>query len=199
VHRHPLERLIDRGQEPDHLDLVLLAQDVQGPGAVLPAAPGQECLRSAVHRRILADEASAGLPNTRRYILLVSDGAVPCKTNISPAGRRRRIRFGNQWLVVSAALLVVLVVLRVRWYWGLTMFLPAALSAVGFLQVSRNTCVMRAKEGTFEHEDFSTTKAPDDEVAASRVVAATINRDTILIGLCGAAIGVAAVLLFHRV
>jgi hypothetical protein len=131
--------------------------------------------------------------------LLVSDGAVPCKTNISPAGRRRRIRFGNQWLVVSAALLVVLVVLRVRWYWGLTMFLPAALSAVGFLQVSRNTCVMRAKEGTFEHEDFSTTKAPDDEVAASRVVAATINRDTILIGLCGAAIGVAAVLLFHRV
>jgi uncharacterized protein YfiM (DUF2279 family) len=131
--------------------------------------------------------------------LLVSDGAVPCKTNISPAGRRRRIRFGNQWLVVSAALLVVLVVLRVRWYWGLTMFLPAALSAVGFLQVSRNTCVMRAKEGTFEHEDFSTTKAAVEEVVASRAVAAGINRDTLLIGLAGAAIGVAATLLFHRV
>jgi hypothetical protein len=109
------------------------------------------------------------------------------------------VRFGKQWLIVSVALLVVLVVLRVRWYWGLTMFVPAALSAVGVLQATRNTCVMRAREGTFEHEDFSATKAPDDEVAASRVVAATINRDTILIGLCGAAIGVAATLLFHRV
>jgi hypothetical protein len=124
---------------------------------------------------------------------------VPCKPNISAAGRRRRIRFGNQSLVVSVALLVVLVVMRVRWYWGLTMFVPAALSAVGFLQASRHTCVMRAKEGTFEHEDFSTTKAAVEEVVASRAVAATINRDTILIGLAGAAIGVLATALFHRV
>jgi hypothetical protein len=125
--------------------------------------------------------------------------AAPCKPNISAAGRRRRIRFGNQWLIVSAALLVLLVVLRARWYWGLTMFVPAALSAIGHLQASRHTCVMRAKEGTFEHEDFSTTKAAVEEVVASRAVAATINRDTILIGLCGAAIGVASTLLFHRV
>jgi hypothetical protein len=124
---------------------------------------------------------------------------VPCKPNISAAGRRRRTRFGNQWLVASVALLVALVVFRVRWYWGLTMFFPAALSAVGHLQASRHTCVMRAKEGTFEHEDFSTTKAPDEEVAASRAVAAGINRDTILIGLAGATIGVAATLLFHRI
>jgi hypothetical protein len=124
--------------------------------------------------------------------------SLPCKPNISAAGRRRRIRFGNQWLVASVALLVTLVVFRVRWYWGLTMFLPAAMSAVGFLQASRHTCVMRAKEGTFEHEDFSTTKAPDEEVAASRLVAAGINRDSMLIGLAGAAIGIVATLLFHR-
>jgi hypothetical protein len=126
------------------------------------------------------------------------EDTLPCKPNISAAGRRRRIRFGNQWLVASVALLVALVVFRVRWYWGLTMFLPAAMSAVGFLQASRHTCVMRAKEGTFEHEDFSTTKAPDEEVAASRTVAAGINRDTVLIGLGGAAIGIVATLLFHR-
>jgi hypothetical protein len=129
----------------------------------------------------------------------VVQNALPCKPNISTAGRLRRIRFGNQWLVVSVALLVALVVFRVRWYWGLLMFLPAALSAVGFLQASRHTCVMRAKEGTFEHEDFSTTKASDEEVAQSRRVAAGINRDTVLIGLAGAAIGVAATLLFHRI
>jgi uncharacterized protein YfiM (DUF2279 family) len=127
------------------------------------------------------------------------DDAPACKPNISAAGRRRRTRFGNQGLVASVVLLVVLVIFRVRWYWGLTMFFPAALSAVGHLQASRHTCVMRAKEGTFEHEDFSTTKAPDEEVVASRAVAAGINRDTVLIGLAGAAIGVVATLLFHRV
>ena len=109
------------------------------------------------------------------------------------------MRFGNQWLVVSVALLVVLVVMRVPWYGGLALFIPVALSAVGFLQASRNTCVMRAKEGTLEHDDFSTTKAPDAEVAASRAVAAKINRDVILIGIAGAAIGVVVAKLLHRV
>jgi len=142
---------------------------------------------------------STGSVESGRYIFAVTAAVIPCKSNISSAGRRRRIRFGNHCLVASVVLLVALVVLRVRWTWGLTMFLPVALSAVGFLQAKRDTCVMRAKEGTFEHEDFSATKAPDDEVAASRLVAATINRDSVLIGLCGAAIGVAAMLLFHRV
>lgn len=127
----------------------------------------------------------------------MSDAAPACKANISPSGRRRRLRFGNQWLVVSVALLVVLVVLRVPWYGGLALFIPAALSAIGFLQARRHTCVMRAKEGTFEHDDFSTTKAPDAEVAASRTVAAKINRDVILIGLAGAAIGVVVARLLH--
>jgi hypothetical protein len=127
----------------------------------------------------------------------VSDAAPACKANISPAGRRKRMRFGNQWLIISVVLLVALVVLRVRWYWGLMMFVPAALSAVGFLQARRNTCVMRAKEGTFEHDDFSTIEAPADEVAQSRRVATQINRDVILIGVAGAAIGVVVARLFH--
>jgi hypothetical protein len=129
----------------------------------------------------------------------MSADAPACKANISPSGRRRRLRFGNQWLIVSVALLVVLVVMRVPWYGGLALFIPAALSAVGFLQARRDTCVMRAKEGTFEHDDFSTTKAPDAEVAASRQVAAKINRDVILIGIAGAAIGVVVAKLLHRV
>ncbi|HVV50199.1 MAG TPA: hypothetical protein VHO06_11105 [Polyangia bacterium] len=124
--------------------------------------------------------------------------APACKANISPAGRRRRLRFGTQWLVVSVALLVVLVFVRVPWYGGLLLFVPAALSAVGVLQARRNTCVMRAKEGTFEHDDFSTTKAAVEEVAASRAMAATINRDTLLVGLLGAAVGVAVAVLAHR-
>jgi hypothetical protein len=39
-------------------------------------------------------------------------------------------------------------------------FFPAAASAISFLQASRNTCVMRAQEGTIEHDDFSTEPAP---------------------------------------
>ena len=118
----------------------------------------------------------------------VAENALPCKPNISTAGRLRRIRFGNQWLVVSVALLVALVVFRVRWYWGLLMFLPAALSAVGFLQASRHTCVMRAKEGTFEHEDFSRTPAAEEDARRSRVVARGINRDSILVGVAATAL-----------
>jgi len=129
----------------------------------------------------------------------MSDAAPACQPNISPMGRRKRTRFGNQWLVVSVALLVVLVVMRIPWYGGLALFIPVALSAVGFLQARRNTCVMRAREGTFEHDDFSTTKASDAEVAASRGVAAKINRDVILIGVTGAALGAVVAKLLHGV
>jgi hypothetical protein len=123
----------------------------------------------------------------------MSTAAAPCKPNISPAGRRIRLRFGAAFSILSAAILVVLVALRAPWYCRLMMFVPVALSAVGFLQVRRDTCIRRAAEGTFEHDDFSITRAPDDDVAASRAVAGGIRRDVVLAGLVGAAIGVATV------
>jgi hypothetical protein len=122
---------------------------------------------------------------------LVSEPVLSCKANISAAGRRRRVRVGFVSLGISVALLVALVALRAPWYWRLLLFLPASLSAVGFLQARRHTCVARAAEGTFEHDDFSTTKAPDAEVAASRAVAAGIRRDMIVAGIVAAVIGVA--------
>jgi hypothetical protein len=60
------------------------------------------------------------------------------------------------------------------------------MATVGFLQARRQTCVARAAEGTFEHDDFSKTKAPDEDVRRSRAVAATVNRDALLIGLAAA-------------
>ncbi|MNH22882.1 hypothetical protein D3C79_827560 [compost metagenome] len=44
VHGHPLERLIQGGEEPHHLDRRILAQAMQGPGAVFSAAPGEQYL-----------------------------------------------------------------------------------------------------------------------------------------------------------
>jgi hypothetical protein len=122
----------------------------------------------------------------------MSEVVLSCKANISPAGRLRRVRVGTVGLGLFVVLLVILVATRAAWYWRLLLFLPGAVAAVGHLQARRNTCIKRADEGTFEHDDFSTTKAPDDQVAASRVVAAGIRRDTLLAGLVAAAIGVAS-------
>ena len=114
-----------------------------------------------------------------------------CRPNISGAGRRRRLRVGYVAVMTSLLLFGVLLARDSAWYWRALLCLPAALAAVSFLQVRRNTCIARAAEGTFEHDDFSRTKAPDDDVAASRRVSATIRRDSALIGV---AAGVVAAL-----
>jgi hypothetical protein len=114
-----------------------------------------------------------------------------CKPNISGAGRKRRIVVGWVSLAVSGGLLGAGVVLHWPWYARAVVCLPAAMAAVGFLQATRHTCIARAAEGTFENEDFSTTPAAADEVAASRKVAASIKRDALLIGLASGALAAA--------
>jgi len=109
-----------------------------------------------------------------------------CRPNISGAGRRRRLRIGYVATVVSLGLLALFVARGSAWYVRALIFLPAGLAAVSLLQVRRNTCIARAAEGTFEHEDFSRTPAPADDVAASRRVAAGIRRDSLLIALASA-------------
>ncbi len=76
--------------------------------------------------------------------------------------------------VVSLGLLALFIARGSAWYLRALVFLPAGLAAVSLLQVRRNTCVARAAEGMFEHDDFSRTPAPADDVAASRRVASGI-------------------------
>jgi len=95
---------------------------------------------------------------------------------------------------LTGAALVAVVAFHAPWFWRLLVFFPAAASATGFLQVHRKTCVLRAREGTFEHDDGSTTKAPEEDVRASRLVARTIRRDAALIGLATAAVAAALAL-----
>jgi hypothetical protein len=122
---------------------------------------------------------------------VMPDGAV-CRPNISPAGVRKRIRVGAVSAALTVAVSVSMTIARVRWYWCLVVFVPAALAAVGFLQAGRRTCVARAAEGTFEHDDFSKTPAPEDDVLRSREVATRINRDSILIGLAAVVLTILA-------
>jgi hypothetical protein len=114
-------------------------------------------------------------------VAVMPDGG-ECRPNISKAGIRRRIGIG----VVSTGLTLLLVaslfVARARWFWCLTVFAPAFAAAIGFLQAARKTCVARAAEGTFEHDDFSKTRAAEDDVVRSREVAAAIMRHSVLIG-----------------
>jgi len=121
----------------------------------------------------------------------VMEGAA-CQPNVSPAGVRRRRVFGA-WNVAAGILLVAgLIGARARWYWCLVVFVPAVLAAFGFLQASRKTCVSRAAEGTFEHEDFSKTPADPSNALRSRVVASGITRDAVLVGLAAAALTILA-------
>jgi hypothetical protein len=118
---------------------------------------------------------------------VIEEGAA-CRPNISPAGVRLRQRFGAIGAAVAALVAGGLVVTHARWPWSFGVFLPAALAGVGFLQASRKTCVARAKEGTFEHDDFSKTPAAPEDAQRSRRVAAGINRDSALIGLAAVAL-----------
>jgi hypothetical protein len=117
-----------------------------------------------------------------------------CKPNISASGERMRARIGTAAMAITLALIGGAMALRLPWAWRALAFLPASLSAVSLLQARRHTCVARAREGTFEHEDFSKTKAPDHEVADSRRVAAGIKRDSLLIGLGAAVLAMATAL-----
>jgi hypothetical protein len=122
------------------------------------------------------------------------DDAPPCRPNIAPAGRRRRVRLGFQSAGISVAIAAAGMIFRAPWAVRAAAFLPATISAIGFLQVSRNTCVLRAAEGTIEHDDFTTEKAPTADVAASRRVARGIYRDAVLIGVAAGALAAATAL-----
>jgi hypothetical protein len=116
----------------------------------------------------------------------MSVGVMPdrdeCRPNISKAGIRRRIGIGLVSSALTALLVVSLVIARARWYLCLIVFVPAFTAAIGFLQAGRKTCVARAAEGTFEHDDFSKTPAEQDDVVRSREAAAAIMRHSLLIG-----------------
>ena len=96
---------------------------------------------------------------------------------------------------ITLALALGFVVAHTTWYVRTLVFLPAAMAGIGFLQASRSTCVAHARQGTIEHEDFSMTDAPADQVEVSRRVASGILRDSLLVGLAAALLAIATALI----
>jgi hypothetical protein len=116
-----------------------------------------------------------------------------CVPNISAAGRRRRTRFA----MVAGAIGVIGLGAAIAAGQGplvraLALGLPLAGGVASYLQVRRSTCVAHAYGGTIEHDDFSTTKAPEAESQKSRAVAATILRDASLAGALAGALAAAS-------
>ena len=103
-----------------------------------------------------------------------------CRPNFSAAGRRRRTRVAQVGAVLTIAGLAAVIALDAAWPWRLLVALPAGMALVSGLQVRRNTCVAHAATGVFENEDMTTTKVEEEFAAASRRVAATIWRDSVI-------------------
>lgn len=106
-----------------------------------------------------------------------------CRPNFSASGRKRRTVASWVFGGITLGLLGLALALHVSWWWRALVAIPAMMTVITGLQVRRNTCVAHARMGTIEHEDFSTTKAAEEELRASRHVAATIYRDGVLAGV----------------
>ena len=136
-------------------------------------------------------EGTGVLVETSRAPVANASYAV-CKPNFSGPGRVRRQRIGWVLAVVSVATLVALIVMHAAWSVRLLVSLPVMASAVSLLQVSRNTCIANAATGVFEHDDFSKTKVAEEDAAASRRVARTIYRDSLLLGIAAGLLAAAS-------
>jgi hypothetical protein len=117
--------------------------------------------------------------------------APACRPNFSGAGRRRRRSISIGLTLFGVALLAALILSGAPAWGRAVVALPFAFAAMVGLQVTRNTCVAHAAAGTFEHEDFSTSRVEVEQAAASRRVARTIYRDAVLAGLAAGALGYA--------
>jgi hypothetical protein len=110
---------------------------------------------------------------------VVIEGA-QCRPNIGAAGRRRRTRVAQVSAVIAIVLFVMLVAVHAGWPLRMLVALPAGVAFVSGLQVRRNTCVAHARTGVIENEDLTTTKVEEAFATASRRVAATIWRDSVI-------------------
>jgi hypothetical protein len=119
----------------------------------------------------------------------VQGAAVSCRPNFSGPGRRRRRIIAAALALVSLAVFVGLVAAHASAWVRLLVALPAASASLVGLQVRRNTCLAHAATGTFEHDDFSTTKVEAAFAEASRRVARSIYRDGLLIGVVAGVLG----------
>jgi hypothetical protein len=125
----------------------------------------------------------------------MSDPAyVPGQCNIGPAEVARRRSLGWSALVVTAVVIVAFAFVRMSPWWWLVLFLPATLSASGFLQARAHFCTGYAHAGLFSMGAPGTAQhvTSDADRALDRK---TGNRIALRALLIGALVAVVAALL----
>ncbi|WP_455383255.1 hypothetical protein [Salinispira pacifica] len=78
---------------------------------------------------------------------------IPGTCNIGPAETRQRMQAGWLGLGVTIVMWVLFIIFRVSAPWRLFLFLPAALSATGFLQAAFHFCANFGMRGVFNFGD----------------------------------------------
>ena len=114
---------------------------------------------------------------TRQYI--------PGTCNIGPAETKKRMRAGWTGLLVTIVLWTLFVLLSVPRTWRLTLFLPAVLSAAGFLQAYMRFCAYFGFAALFNLNELGKTETVEQAEfrAKDRKKAWQIVVYSILIGL----------------
>ena len=117
------------------------------------------------------------------------DGYIAGVCNIGPSEIAARRRAGWIGLGVAAVLWVAFIAFRVPAAWRLTLFLPAAASASGFLQAALRFCAGFGTRGVFNFEAVgNTTDVPDAEAHRAD------RRKSLKIGAYSSLIGAAVAL-----
>jgi hypothetical protein len=113
----------------------------------------------------------------------------PGACNIGPAEIARRLRTGHVGAVATIVLLIVLVVTGLPPILRLLLFLPAAVSAAGYLQAWLKFCARFGAVGVFNFDAVGMTEPVIDEAARrrDRRTARMIGLGSFLIGLAVAA------------
>jgi hypothetical protein len=113
----------------------------------------------------------------------VFDGAA-CAPNMSPRARALRARIAWQSSVLGLVALGVTVALGAPWWvrW-LSVLVPALVAASAYFEARSSVCVLRAAQGTFEHDDRSRTAMQASLMPAIRSVATSVIAKGVATGL----------------
>jgi len=123
-----------------------------------------------------------------------SPGYQPGACNIGPQEIAMRRRAGHVGVVITLVLLVVLIAIGAPPIWRLLIAIPAAGTAITYLQAILHFCVAFGMAGIFNFGDVGTTTAVQD-AAARRADRTRVLRMVAGGSAIGLVIGIAAVLL----
>jgi hypothetical protein len=104
----------------------------------------------------------------------MTEGAV-CAPNMSAGARAVRMRVARAAAVFAVGALVVVALLHLAWWARLiAVLVPALVASAAYFEARSNVCVLRAAEGTFEHDDRSRTPMEATVLPAIRRAATSV-------------------------